>query len=116
MVKLRELSLRQSGAQCVDLQQQRTDRQVVCPRVLKEIDLFTRCDDEIAEAESVVHRLRIRLQSELSWGDMAVFIAQCPSRAIEESLVRWGILIVVGGLRFYDRREIKSSSLFAVAD
>ena len=30
------------------------------------------------------------------------------SRAIEESLVRWGIpYIIVGGLRFYDRREIK---------
>jgi DNA helicase-2/ATP-dependent DNA helicase PcrA len=30
------------------------------------------------------------------------------SRAMEESLVRWGIpYIVVGGLRFYDRREIK---------
>ena len=30
------------------------------------------------------------------------------SRAMEESLVRWGIpYVVVGGLRFYDRREIK---------
>ena len=30
------------------------------------------------------------------------------SRAIEESLVCWGIpYLVVGGLRFYDRREIK---------
>ena len=46
---------------------------------------------------------------ELSWGDMAVlYRTNAQSRAIEESLVRWGIpYIVVGGLRFYDRREIK---------
>ena len=29
------------------------------------------------------------------------------SRAIEESLVRWGIPYIVVELRFYDRREIK---------
>ena len=46
---------------------------------------------------------------ELSWGDMAVlYRTNAQSRSIEESLVRWGIpYIVVGGLRFYDRREIK---------
>ena len=71
----------------------------------------TRCDDEIAEAEAVVHRLR-QLEAanpELRWGDMAVlYRTNAQSRAMEESLVRWGIpYIVVGGLRFYDRREIK---------
>ncbi len=71
----------------------------------------TRCDDEIAEAEAVVHRLR-RLEAahpELRWGDMAVlYRTNAQSRAMEESLVRWGIpYLVVGGLRFYDRREIK---------
>jgi DNA helicase-2/ATP-dependent DNA helicase PcrA len=46
---------------------------------------------------------------DLSWGDMAVlYRTNAQSRAMEESLVRWGIpYIVVGGLRFYDRREIK---------
>jgi DNA helicase II / ATP-dependent DNA helicase PcrA len=72
---------------------------------------LTRCDDEIAEAEAVVHRLR-RLEAahpELRWGDMAVlYRTNAQSRAMEESLVRWGIpYLVVGGLRFYDRREIK---------
>ncbi len=76
-----------------------------------ELITLTRCDDEIAEAEAVVHRLRM-LESanpELSWGDMAVlYRTNAQSRAIEESLVRWGIpYLVVGGLRFYDRREIK---------
>ena len=76
-----------------------------------ELITLTRCDDEIAEAEAVVHRLRMMESAnpELSWGDMAVlYRTNAQSRSIEESLVRWGIpYIVVGGLRFYDRREIK---------
>ena len=76
-----------------------------------ELIKLTRCDDEIAEAEAVVHRLRIINASnpELRWGDMAVlYRTNAQSRAIEESLVRWSIpYIVVGGLRFYDRREVK---------
>lgn len=76
-----------------------------------ELISLTRCDDEIAEAEAVVHRLRMldAAHPELSWGDMAVlYRTNAQSRAIEESLVRWRIpYVVVGGLRFYDRREIK---------
>jgi DNA helicase-2/ATP-dependent DNA helicase PcrA len=76
-----------------------------------ELISLSRCDDEIAEAEMVVHRFRT-LESanpELSWGDMAVlYRTNAQSRSLEESLVRWGIpYLVVGGLRFYDRREIK---------
>ncbi len=70
-----------------------------------------RCDDEIAEAEAVVHRLRSILTSDtnIKWSDMAVlYRTNAQSRAIEESLVRWSIpYVVIGGLRFYDRREIK---------
>lgn len=76
-----------------------------------ELIMLTRCDDEIAEAEAVVHRLRTMeaANPDLSWGDMAVlYRTNAQSRSIEESLVRWRIpYIVVGGLRFYDRREIK---------
>jgi DNA helicase-2/ATP-dependent DNA helicase PcrA len=72
---------------------------------------LTRCDDEIAEAEAAVHRMRMleAAHPELRWGDMAVlYRTNAQSRALEESLVRWGIpYLVVGGLRFYDRREIK---------
>jgi DNA helicase-2/ATP-dependent DNA helicase PcrA len=72
---------------------------------------LTRCDDEIAEAEAVVHRMRMldAAHDELRWGDMAVlYRTNAQSRALEEALVRWGIpYVVVGGLRFYDRREIK---------
>lgn len=70
-----------------------------------------RCDDEISEAEAVVQKMKMldAAHPELRWGDMAVlYRTNAQSRAMEESLVRWGIpYVVVGGLRFYDRREIK---------
>jgi DNA helicase-2/ATP-dependent DNA helicase PcrA len=74
---------------------------------------LTRCDDEIAEAEAVVQRIR-SLEAghpDLRWGDMAVlYRTNAQSRALEEALVRWGVpYLVVGGLRFYDRREIKDA-------
>ena len=74
-----------------------------------ELLTLTRCDDEIAEAEAVVHRMRTMeaANPELGWGDMAVLYFNAQSRAIEESLCVGVFYIVVGGLRFYDRREIK---------
>ncbi len=54
------------------------------------------------------------------WGDVAVFYrTNAQSRAIEEELVRQNIPYkVVGGARFYDRREVKDlvSYLHAVAN
>ena len=76
-----------------------------------ELIRLTRCDDEVAEAEAVVQRMRDleAAHPDLRWGDMAVlYRTNAQSRAIEEALVRWRVpYTVVGGLRFYDRREIK---------
>src|SRR5205085_4349944 len=43
------------------------------------------------------------------WGDVAVFYrANAQSRVVEEELVRQGVPYkVVGGIKFYDRREVK---------
>ncbi len=72
---------------------------------------LTRCDDEISEAEAVVHRIRLinANNPDLKWKDIAIlYRTNAQSRAIEESLVRWSIpYLVVGGLKFYDRREVK---------
>lgn len=70
-----------------------------------------RADDETAEAEFVVNQIR-QLESkhpELHYGKFAIlYRTNAQSRAFEESLVRWGVPYkVVGGLRFYDRKEIK---------
>ncbi|WP_338462970.1 DNA helicase PcrA [Synechococcus elongatus IITB7] len=70
-----------------------------------------RADDEIAEAEYVVQQIRQLEQQnpELNWGDFAIlYRTNAQSRAFEESLVRWNVpYTVIGGLRFYDRREVK---------
>ncbi|MGQ9838441.1 MAG: DNA helicase PcrA [Cyanobacteriota bacterium] len=68
-------------------------------------------DNEMAEAEFVVNAIK-RLKSKdpnLSWGDFAIlYRTNAQSRPFEEVLMRWGIpYIVVGGQRFYDRKEIK---------
>jgi len=63
---------------------------------------------DLAEAQWVAHELsRLRREHELS--EMAVlYRTNAQSRLFEESLGRAGIPhVVVGGLRFYERREVK---------
>ena len=54
---------------------------------------------------------------EFRWGDMAVFYrTNAQSRVIEEQLMRSGIPYrVIGGTRFYDRREIKDAVAYVKA-
>ena len=70
-----------------------------------------RADDEIAEADFVVGKIREleHKHPELHWGKFAIlYRTNAQSRALEEVLVKWGVPYkVVGGLRFYDRKEIK---------
>ncbi len=70
-----------------------------------------RAEDEISEASFVVHQLRqMELTNpELDWGSFAIlYRTNAKSRAFEEVLVQYGVPYrVVGGLRFYDRREVK---------
>ncbi|MEM9152870.1 MAG: 3'-5' exonuclease, partial [Cyanobacteria bacterium P01_F01_bin.3] len=70
-----------------------------------------RADNEAMEAEYVVGQIRNleHKNPELNWRDFAVlYRTNVQSRAMEEVLTRFSIPYkVVGGLRFYDRREIK---------
>ena len=69
-----------------------------------------RADDETDEAEWVAHEVsRLHREDGLRWGDVAVFYrTNAQSRALEESLVRAEVPYqVVGGTRFYDRREVR---------
>jgi len=90
---------------------ERIDKVLKATRNKGDLIKITQCDDEIAEAEAVVQRLRIieAGNNNLKWGNIAIlYRTNAQSRVLEESLVRWNIpYIVVGGLRFYDRREIK---------
>lgn len=67
-------------------------------------------EDEHDEAAWVAgHIARLQARGEVSWSDVAVFYrTNAQSRVLEEELVRRAIPYrVVGGVRFYDRREVR---------
>ena len=68
-------------------------------------------DDEADEAHWIAQRIMHLHDSGHSWGDCAIFYrTNAQSRVIEEYLMRVGIPYkVVGGTRFYDRREVKDA-------
>jgi DNA helicase-2/ATP-dependent DNA helicase PcrA len=75
-------------------------------------ELITRyhAEDEHDEAAFVVHEVERLVQTEgHRFSDAAVFYrTNAQSRVVEEALVRAGVPYrVVGGLKFYDRREVK---------
>ena len=71
------------------------------------------CDDELAEADALVQTVAAARERNpgLRWGGMAVlYRVNAQSRVLEEALVRASVpYTIVGGLRFYDRREIKDT-------
>jgi len=69
-----------------------------------------RAEDEHDEAEWVAHEIgRLRGDQGLKWGDVAVFYrTNAQSAALEEAMVRAEVPYkVVGGTKFYDRKEVK---------
>ncbi|MBV14658.1 MAG: ATP-dependent DNA helicase PcrA [Actinobacteria bacterium] len=74
-----------------------------------------RAGDEEDEARWVVERIRSLCTGDgFRWSDMAVFYrTNAQSRVIEERLVRSGVPYkVVGGTRFYERREIRDAMAY----
>ena len=71
------------------------------------------CDDEISEAEAITTKLRSlnNYNNQPIWKNFAIlYRTRAQSRVLEESLVRWRIpYTIFGGLRFYDRREVKDA-------
>ncbi len=69
--------------------------------------------NEVDEAEYVVRQIRqiVQNQSEFYWGSFAIlYRTNAQSRTFEDILVRQGIKYrMVGGLKFYDRKEIKDA-------
>ncbi len=67
------------------------------------------CISELHEAEHVAEQLRALQHQRYRFADCAVlYRTHAQSRALEERLVRDGIPYrIVGGIRFYERREIK---------
>ncbi|MDE2998596.1 MAG: UvrD-helicase domain-containing protein [Gemmatimonadota bacterium] len=71
------------------------------------IQLF-RCSDEVDEARRIARELK-RLRTQYSYGQMAVlYRTNAQSRALEDGLRFRAIpYVIVGGVRFYERKEIK---------
>ncbi len=64
---------------------------------------------ERAEAEAIVRRVKLGVDSGRRFSDFAVlYRTNAQSRSLEEALIQYGIPYrIVGGVRFYDRKEIK---------
>ncbi|WP_250125591.1 DNA helicase PcrA [Chroococcidiopsis sp. CCMEE 29] len=116
MVKLEENyrsreNILQAANQLIENNTQRIDKVLKPTRGAGEQIYCYKADDEIAEAEFVVNQLRSleRQYPDIKWGSFAIlYRTNAQSRPFEESLVRWGIpYTIVGGLKFYDRKEIK---------
>ncbi|MEO6120897.1 MAG: DNA helicase PcrA [Acidimicrobiales bacterium] len=74
-----------------------------------ELILRYHAQEEHDEAAWVARQMRARRRKGTPWGDMAVFYrTNAQSRVVEEALVRGDIpYTVVGGTRFFDRKEVK---------
>lgn len=116
MVKLEENyrsteNILQAANELIENNTERIDKVLKPTRGSGEAIFCHRADDETAEADFVIQQIRTleRQNPELNWGCFAIlYRTNAQSRAFEESLVRWGVPYkVVGGLKFYDRKEIK---------
>jgi DNA helicase II / ATP-dependent DNA helicase PcrA len=116
MVKLEENyrsteNIIQAANELIDNNTERIDKILRPTRGAGESIYCHRADDETEEAAFVVNQIRdLELtHPELDWGSFAIlYRTNAQSRALEEVLVKYAVpYTVVGGLRFYDRREVK---------
>lgn len=75
-------------------------------------------DSESDEAHWIAHQIaQLHDSQQVSWGDVAVFYrTNSQSRVVEEAMFRAGVPYrVIGGTRFYDRREVKDALAYVRA-
>ncbi len=90
---------------------QRIDKILKATRAAGEEICLFKADDEVVEADFVINQIR-KLEEEnpdLDWGSFSIlYRTNAQSRPFEDLLVKYQIPYnVVGGFRFYDRKEIK---------
>ncbi|MEA5616957.1 DNA helicase PcrA [Cronbergia sp. UHCC 0137] len=116
MVKLEENyrsceNILQAANELIENNTQRIDKILKATRGAGEEIYFYKADDEMAEAEFVINQIRtLEYQNpEINWGNFAIlYRTNAQSRPFEELLVKYQIpYTVVGGMKFYDRKEIK---------
>jgi DNA helicase II / ATP-dependent DNA helicase PcrA len=116
MVKLEENyrsrdNILEAANELISNNTQRIDKVLKPTRGVGEQIYIYRAEDETVEADFVVNQIRTleSKNSEMHWGSFAIlYRTNAQSRPFEDLLVRRGIpYTIVGGLKFYDRKEIK---------
>jgi DNA helicase II / ATP-dependent DNA helicase PcrA len=116
MVKLEENyrsceNILQAANELIENNTQRIDKILKPTRGAGELIYCHKADDELAEADFAINQIRVleRENPEINWGSFAIlYRTNAQSRPFEELLVRNQIpYTVVGGMKFYDRKEIK---------
>ncbi|MFH7028418.1 MAG: DNA helicase PcrA [Heteroscytonema crispum UTEX LB 1556] len=116
MVKLEENyrsceNILQAANELIENNTQRIDKILKPTRGAGELIYCHKADDELAEADFIINQVRVleRENPDLNWGSFAIlYRTNAQSRPFEELLVRNQIpYTVVGGMKFYDRKEIK---------
>ncbi|NER51847.1 MAG: DNA helicase PcrA [Symploca sp. SIO1A3] len=118
MVKLEENyrsreNILQAANHLIEKNTQRIDKVLKPTRGLGEQIYLHKADEELAEAQFVTKEiLRLTQQNpELDWGSFAIlYRTNAQSRPFEDVLLGKNIpYVIVGGLKFYDRKEIKDA-------
>ncbi|MDZ8090078.1 MAG: DNA helicase PcrA [Nostoc sp. DedQUE12b] len=116
MVKLEENyrsceNILQAANELIENNTQRIDKVLKATRGTGEQITCHKADEELAEAAFVINQIRTLEQQnpELNWGSFAIlYRTNAQSRPFEQLLVEKRIpYTVVGGIKFYDRKEIK---------
>jgi DNA helicase-2/ATP-dependent DNA helicase PcrA len=114
MVKLEEnyrstAAILETANALIQNNQERIEKQLRPTRGKGEKPSCTQLENEQREAEFVIRQIQTMHQKGMDWGSFAIlYRTNAQSRPFEEILVRVGIpYTIVGGLRFYDRKEIK---------
>jgi DNA helicase-2/ATP-dependent DNA helicase PcrA len=118
MIKLEENyrsreNILQAANHLIDKNSQRIDKVLRPTRGVGEQIYCYKADDEQVEAKFVINQIKniTDANPELNWGSFAIlYRTNAQSRAFEDSLLQNGIpYTIVGGLKFYDRKEIKDA-------
>ncbi len=93
----------------INKNQQRTDKKLWTERSEGAPVELEQVIDEVAEAEAVVRRIKEAVPGKRKWSDFAVlYRTNAQSRSLEEAFVRYSVPYrIIGGVRFYERAEIK---------
>lgn len=117
MVKLEENyrsreNILQAANHLIDQNTERIDKVLKPTRGFGEDIYCYKADDELVEAKFVRNQILNLVQQnpELDWGNFAIlYRTNAQSRALEDALRSDIPYIIVGGLKFYDRKEIKNA-------